>query len=106
MREKDLFTSKHIVNNFTKHISTGDTKVIEEAFEDILEVGLFALTGMQPNFFFIIFFLIIPPLVVSAETLVSREVITEEEAILRVRDICTKFVRLYGKVVFLRIRKC
>ena len=62
-----------------------------------MEAGLFGVTALQPNILLILF-MIMQVVVTGSMTLVSREMMEEEEAMLAARNICAKIWRIYGEV--------
>ena len=104
-----------LCDNIITIIETGDLQGIEAGVWDVLEAGLFGVTALQPNILLALFmvmqvififfsrswllnFFSLQVLVTGSMTLVSQEIITEDEAELLTRNICARIWRTYGEV--------
>ena len=104
-----------LCDNIITIIETGDLQGIEAGVWNVLEAGLFGVTALQPNILLALFMVMqvifIPfvrwfflsklfnqVLVTASNTLVSREMMTEEEAEMLTRNICARIWRTYGEV--------
>ena len=95
-------TIEGVVESIVTIIETGDLQGLEETIGDLLEVGLFSVTALQPNLLLALF-MVMSAVLTGAATLVSRGVLTQEEAELQTRNICAKILRTYGEVGYKRL---
>ena len=107
-----------LCDNIITIIEGGDLQGIEGGVWDVLEAGLFGVTALQPNILLALFMVMqvtillfvqcnasfmdksfnIQVLVTASMTLVSQEMITEDEAEILTRNICARIWRTYGEV--------
>ena len=86
-----------LIESIVVIIEEGDLKSLEETISDIVEAGLFGVTVLQPNLLLALF-MIMQIIITGAATLVERDMVGEEEAFTRARNICGKIWRSYGEV--------
>ena len=95
--EESIDKVEALIESIVAIIEQGDLKSLEETIGDILEAGLFSVTVLQPNILLALF-MIMQIIVTGGATLVDRDILGEEEAFTRARNICAKIWRIYGEV--------
>ena len=88
---------EEIIDTIVTTIESGDLQNLEETIGDVLEAGLFGVTAAQPNVL-LLMFIIMQIIITGSIKLVSNEMMTEEEAEEKTKNICAKIWRTYGEV--------
>ena len=75
-----------------------DLGALDDPLGEVIQVGLFGLTALQPIVLFWGMMLVKAAVIKAAMAMAERDMVTEEEAIFKARTVCAKMWEVYGKV--------
>jgi len=98
MDEESVNKLEDLIENIIHIVESEDLEALEDPLGELLEIGLFGLSALHPIVLFWGMMLMKAAVISGATALVDRDMLSEEEAIIRARTVCARMWEVYGKV--------
>jgi len=98
MDDEAITKIENMIENIIEIVESEDLGALEDPLGEVIQVGLFGLTALQPIVLFWGMMLVKAAVIKAAMAMAERDMVTEEEAIFKARTVCAKMWEVYGKV--------
>jgi len=98
MDDEAITKIEDMIENIIEIVESEDLEALEDPLGEVIQVGLFGLTALQPIVLFWGMMLVKAAVIKAAMAMAERDILAEEEAIVKARTVCAKMWEVYGKV--------
>merc|ERR1719430_56193 len=102
MDDEAITKIEDMIENIIEIVESEDLEALEDPLGEVIQVGLFGLTALQPIVLFWGMMLVKAAVIKAAMAMAERDILAEEEAIVKARTVVPRCGRYMARCTMVR----